>query len=103
PKVIPTENVRAALAAFEGGNVDAAIVYATDAPKLRGTIVDWDIRYPAAVVRDARHSAAARRFVAFLQSAEAMVVFRRFGFREPRPKSSKTSGTTSIRPARSKS
>jgi molybdate transport system substrate-binding protein len=81
PKVIPTENVRAALAAFEGGNVDAAIVYATDAPKLRGTIVEWDIRYPAAVVRDARHPAAARRFVAFLRSAEAASVFQRFGFR----------------------
>ena len=80
PKVVPTENVRAALAAFEGGNVDAAIVYTTDAPKLHGTIVDWDIRYPAAVVRDARHPAAARRFVAFLQSAEARAVFRRFGF-----------------------
>src|SRR2546430_644681 len=57
PKVIPSENVRAALAAFEGGNVDAAIVYVTDAPKLRGTVVDGDIRYPAAIVRDARHPA----------------------------------------------
>ena len=81
PKVIPTENVRAALAAFEGGNVDAAIVYATDAPKLHGVVVDWDIRYPAAVVRGARHPAAARRFVEFLRSAEAMAVFKRFGFR----------------------
>src|SRR5437588_8821987 len=80
PKVIPTENVRAALAAFEGGNVDAAIVYVTDAPKLRGQVVEWDIRYPAAVVRNARHPAAARRFVAFLRSREAVAVFRRFGF-----------------------
>jgi molybdate transport system substrate-binding protein len=102
-KVIPTENVRAALAAFEGGNVDAAIVYVTDAPKLRGQIVDWDIHYPAAVVRGARHEAAARRFVAFLQSAEATAVFKRFGFRSPRPASSKSEGTTWTRPARSKS
>src|SRR5439155_18725814 len=80
PKVIPTENVRAALAAFEGGNVDAAIVYVTDAPKLRGVVVDWDIRYPAAIVRDARHPAAARRFLEYLRSPEAMAVFRRFGF-----------------------
>jgi molybdate transport system substrate-binding protein len=84
PKVLPTENVRAALAAFEGGNVDAAIVYVTDAPKLRGTIVEGpsapDIRYPAAVVRDARHPAAARRFLEFLQSDKAAEVFRRFGF-----------------------
>ena len=84
PKVIPTENVRAALAAFEGGNVDAAIVYVTDAPKLPGVIVTGanapDIRYPAAVVRDARHLAAARRFVEFLRSPEAMAVFKRFHF-----------------------
>src|SRR5436190_20631438 len=103
PKVIPTENVRAALAAFEGGNVDAAIVYATDAPKLHGLVVDWDIRYPAAVVRGARHVAAARRFVAFLRSAEAMAGLTRFGFRPLPPTSSKSAGTTSTRPARSKS
>ena len=103
PKVVPTENVRAALAAFKGGNVDAAIVYATDAPKLHGVVVDWDIRYPAAVVRGARHAAAARRFVAFLRSAEATAVFKRFGFRPPPPASSKSAGTTSTRPARSKS
>ncbi len=30
-KVVPTENVRAALAAVESGNVDAGIVYKTDA------------------------------------------------------------------------
>jgi len=83
PKVVPAENVRAALAAFEGGNVDAAVVYATDTPR-RGVVVEGanapDIRYPAAVIRDARHPAAARRFVQFLQSAEAMAVFRRYGF-----------------------
>ena len=31
PKVVPTENVRAALSAVEAGNADAAIVYRTDA------------------------------------------------------------------------
>ncbi|MFI5182725.1 MAG: molybdate ABC transporter substrate-binding protein, partial [Thermoanaerobaculia bacterium] len=30
PKVIPTENVRATLAAVESGNVDAGVVYRTD-------------------------------------------------------------------------
>jgi molybdate transport system substrate-binding protein len=105
PKVIPTENVRAALAAFEGGNVDAAIVYATDTSR-PGIIVAGpnapDIRYPAAVLRDARHPAAARRFVQFLQSAEAMAVFERYAFvtRRSPPASSKTSGTTSTPPAR---
>lgn len=108
PKVIPTENVRAALAAYEGGNVDAAIVYATDAPKRRGVVVEGklapDIRYPAAVLAGARHPAAARRFVAFLRSAEAMTVFSRYGFLPPpRPASSRSAGTTSTLPARSRS
>jgi len=108
PKVIPTENVRAALAAFEGGNVDAAIVYFTDAPKLPGLVVEGKdaplINYPAAVVRGARHPAAARRFLAFLRSPEAMAVFKRFGFLPPlRPTSSKTSDTTSTPPARPRS
>jgi phosphate-selective porin OprO and OprP len=31
PKVVPTENVRAALAAVESGNVEAGVVYKTDA------------------------------------------------------------------------
>jgi len=31
PKIVPTENVRAALAAVESGNVDAGFVYKTDA------------------------------------------------------------------------
>src|SRR5262245_5451450 len=31
PKLIPTENVRAALAAVEAGNVEAGVVYKTDA------------------------------------------------------------------------
>ena len=31
PKVIPTQNVRAALAAVESGNVEAGFVYKTDA------------------------------------------------------------------------
>ena len=31
PKIVPTENVRAALAAVESGNVDVGFVYKTDA------------------------------------------------------------------------
>jgi len=68
-RVIPAENVRAALAAVEGGNVDAAIVYATDARMARKTRVAFAITpgpritYPVAMLRDAPHAASARRFV----------------------------------------
>lgn len=87
PRVIPAENVRAALAAADGGNVDAAIVYATDARMARHTRVAFAIEngprivYPAAVVRDAPHREAAQRFLKFLQSQKAAEIFRRYGFR----------------------
>jgi molybdate transport system substrate-binding protein len=80
PKVVPCENVRAALAAYDGGNADAAIVYVTDAPGRRGATADVNIRYPAAVLRRARHAAAARRFLAFLTSPEAGAIFKKYGF-----------------------
>ncbi len=87
-KVIPTDNVRSALAAVEAGNVDAAIVYRTDAmssklvrialtiPRGRGPAIS----YPAAVLREAEHPAAARRLLTFLQSREARTIFERHGF-----------------------
>ena len=86
-KVVPTSTVRAALAAARAGRVDAAVVYATDAatdPSVpviyRVPIADTPpIRYPAAVIAGPRQDAA-RRFVAFLRSAEAGAVFQGAGF-----------------------
>jgi molybdate transport system substrate-binding protein len=87
-KVIPTENVRGALAAVEAGNADAAIVYATDARISKKVRVAYEvpaarrpkISYGAAVIRDSRHLEAARRFLAYLGSPTALAIFRRFGF-----------------------
>lgn len=84
--VIPTENVRAALAAVESGNVDAGIVYATDAAISRRVRIAYrvtdgpKILYPAAVLTD---QAAARQFLDYLQSDPARRVFRRYGFLLP--------------------
>lgn len=88
PKVVPTENVRSALAAVEAGNVDAAIVYATDAlmaKKVRVTCTipadqAPEISYPVAVLDGSEHPEQARAFVAFLASAQARAVFERLGF-----------------------
>ena len=86
PKVIPTENVRGALAAADGGNVDAAIVYRTDARIAKNVRVVFEITdgpkivYPAAVLRDATQPLAARRFLQFLTSKEAAAIFRKHGF-----------------------
>ena len=80
PKLIPTENVRGALAAVLAGNADSAIVYATDS-RVGEVILDSpSIIYPAAVLRGAENVAGARRFLDFLQSRDAGAIFRRYGF-----------------------
>lgn len=90
PKLIFGENVRQTLAYVTGGNVDAGIVFATDA-RIAGSPVrivaasvdgrDHDpIVYPAAVVAGAPNPDAARRFVRFLRSREAQSILKRFGF-----------------------
>lgn len=80
PKLIPTENVRGALAAVLAGNADSAIVYATDS-RIGEVILDSpSIVYPAAVLRGAANVAGARRFLDFLQSRDAGMIFRRYGF-----------------------
>lgn len=88
PKVIPTDNVRAALAAVESGNVDAAIVYKTDARIARHTRIAYEvpraqgpaISYPFALLRDAGNQQSAMRLLVFLRSKAAMTIFARHGF-----------------------
>ena len=79
-KIIPTENVRAALAAVNAGNADAAIVYRTDDP--HGFVIEESpkIAYPAAVLRESKAQREARRFVEFLTSAEGQRIFKKYGF-----------------------
>jgi len=87
-KVVPTRNVRAALAAVEAGNADLGIVYQTDlaiSPQVRvGYAIPFDegptIRYQAAVTTDAEDGSVARRFLAYLRGAEARRIFEAEGF-----------------------
>ena len=87
-KVVSTENVRACLAAVESGNVDAGIVYKTDALISKKVKIAFEIpaaegpkiSYPLAVVKDAPQADAARRLAAHLASPEAMAVFVKHGF-----------------------
>ena len=82
PNVIPTDNVRAALAAVKAGNADAAIVYKTDAhnipyaPVMKGPAIS----YPFAVMANAEQPYAARKFLAFTKSPEAKRIFEAHGF-----------------------
>ena len=88
PRIIPTENVRAALAAVESGNVEAGIVYKTDVGISRKVKVAYEvpakespeISYPVALVKDSKHPEAARRFLQYLNSADATRVFVKLGF-----------------------
>jgi len=87
-KVVPTENVRAALAAVESGNVDAGIVYKTDASISKNVRVAYEvpagegppISYPVAVLKDSRQIESAKRLVEFFESEAALAIFRRYGF-----------------------
>lgn len=91
PKVIPTENVRAALAAVEAGNADVAIVYKTDAliaPQVKVALEipaseGPKISYALAVIKSAPHPVAARQFANYVTSAAAQAVFRKYGFAVP--------------------
>ena len=87
PKVVPTLDVRAALAAVEGEHVEAGIVYRTDAAIAQNVRVAFEVPrgegppivYPLAPLK-ASTKAGTREFVAFLQSSEARAVYERFGF-----------------------
>lgn len=87
-KVVPTENVRAALAAVEAGNAEAGIVYKTDAAISTKVRVACEIpekegpaiRYPMALVGESKQPEAARKFLDHLGSGEAGKIFERFGF-----------------------
>lgn len=88
PKVVPTENVRAALAAVASGNADAGVVYKTDAAISKKVKIAYevpsgdgpDIRYPMALVKGSVQPEAATSFLKYLDSDEAAAVFKKFGF-----------------------
>jgi molybdate transport system substrate-binding protein len=88
PKVVPMENVRAALAAVESGNAEAGIVYKTDAAITKKIRVAYEvprqegpaISYPMALMKEAKEPQAARAFLKYLDSDAAGRVFAKFGF-----------------------
>jgi molybdate transport system substrate-binding protein len=87
-RVIPMENVRAALAAVETGNVDLGIVYKTDALHSKKVKVALEvpvadgpaIAYPAALVQGSKHAAAAKKFLDYLGKGSSLKTFEKYGF-----------------------
>lgn len=90
PRVVRSENVRAALALVERGEAPLGIVYATDAAASRKVRVVGvfpasshpPIRYPAARLKTAKAKDASA-FLAFLGSRQARAIFARHGFSAP--------------------
>ncbi len=88
PKAVQGKDVREVLAQVALGNVEAGIVYGSDAAisnQVRVVAVAPEtfhspIRYPAAVVRDTENPVAAKNFVLFLTGAQAKAVFRKLKF-----------------------
>lgn len=88
-KALLGQHVRQVLAYTERGEVDAAIVYRTDAAGRPGVRIvagapegsHVPITYPLAVVAASPHPEQARRLAAHLTGPEAQDVLRRFGFR----------------------
>jgi molybdate transport system substrate-binding protein len=87
-KMIYAKDVRQVLNYVETGNVDAGIVYQTDA-KI-STTVDTaatapanshsPIIYPIAVLKESKNPEAAKDFVTFVSGNSASTVFEQFGF-----------------------
>jgi molybdate transport system substrate-binding protein len=93
-KIISGENVRVTLAYVEQGEVDAGIVYATDA-KISDRIdlvytfpatSHEPIYYPLVLLNAGDSSAAARSFFEFIQSDRAREIFASHGFSLPHTK-----------------
>jgi molybdate transport system substrate-binding protein len=86
-KLVPTADVRAALAYVERGECAAGIVYATDVGSSAGVEViatlpaeSYEpIVYPVAAVKGKR-SAVAHRLLALLEAPAAGAVFEKYGF-----------------------
>ena len=86
PKLVPTLDVRASLAAVESGGVSAAVVYSTDAAIAKSARVAFaatngpEILYSLAPVAASKNAAGAAAFVAFLAGPEGRADFKKHGF-----------------------
>jgi molybdate transport system substrate-binding protein len=93
PKLVLAKDVRQVLAYVATGNVDAGIVYATDArqsPDVRVADVAPEgshkpVVYPVAIVASTHDAAAARDFLAFLEGPAARAIFTARGFAQAAP------------------
>ena len=86
-KITYGTNVKEVVTQVSEGAVDCGIVYATDAYSAKLTVVDTatkdmcgQVIYPAAVLKSSKNAEAAKAFLDFLKSDDAIKVFETVGF-----------------------
>lgn len=88
PKLVLASDVRQVLTYVETVNVDAGVVFSTDAltsTKVKVVAsapaeINAEIVYPVAIIKSSKNVDAATAYVNFLFSTEAKAVFEKFGF-----------------------
>ena len=80
-------NVKEVTTQVSEGSVDCGVIYCTDAYSAGLTVVDTatkdmcgQVIYPAAVLKISKNKDAAKAFLVYLQTADAMKVFEKVGF-----------------------
>lgn len=87
PKLVQADSVRQVLDYVSRGEAEAGFVYRTDAMlmpgkvEVVGTVEGHDpVTYPVVTVSASREGALARAFIAYLTSAPAQEILKRYGF-----------------------
>lgn len=89
PKMVLAKDVRQVLTYVETGNVDAGLVYRTDAATSSNIKIvaaapagsSAPIVYPMAVIKSTKYQKEAEAFASFLTSDDAVKVFEKYGFK----------------------
>lgn len=87
-KVVYAKDVRQVLSYVETGNVEAGIVYKTDALVSNKVEIvasadpatHTPIIYPVGIINDSKHYEAAKEFYKYLKNDDALKVFEKYGF-----------------------
>jgi molybdate transport system substrate-binding protein len=88
PKLLLAKSVRQVLAYVDSGNVDAGLVYKTDAMIAEKAVIVAEapenshepVIYPMAVVKESKNIDESKQFIYFLASKEASTVLGKYGF-----------------------